>query len=304
MRWEDYTQTAMDPADDCTIWVRRRLHAQRTRPPYSTKIGAFRMPGCPAGEAAQPPVPPRPSMPAEPTPADLLRGAYGRYRANKRPPVVRPRRPGRPRERSPSAGPIRIRFRMLNDDARIQLDLFANLSVDGLSLARARSQVRARVSTPCFVDFPEPLKEGQGLREFAFPLFRNRASERPVRRHRLPDGSGRAAVDQHRLPAHRRPASGGPTRPVRDEVEEMHLRVAHTSDLVDVFETEVPAGEPTSATATPLGLAHPVPINNYSVSLNIGHYTHFTDEADGQPLDFYCLPETSRRRRRSSRRRR
>jgi len=28
MRWEDYTQTAMDPADDCTIWYGRRLHAK------------------------------------------------------------------------------------------------------------------------------------------------------------------------------------------------------------------------------------------------------------------------------------
>ena len=27
------------------------------------------------------------------------------------------------------------------------------------------------------------------------------------------------------------------------------------------------------------------------MSLNIGHYTHFTDEVDGQVLDFYCLPE-------------
>ena len=32
------------------------------------------------------------------------------------------------------------------------------------------------------------------------------------------------------------------------------------------------------------------PINNYSVSLNIGHYTHFSDEVDGRTLDFYCLP--------------
>jgi hypothetical protein len=45
MRWEDYTQTAIDPSDDCTIWyVGDYLKAGATD--YSTRIGAFRFPGC------------------------------------------------------------------------------------------------------------------------------------------------------------------------------------------------------------------------------------------------------------------
>jgi hypothetical protein len=45
LRWEDYTQTAIDPADDCTIWyVGDYFKAGATR--YSTRIGAFRLPGC------------------------------------------------------------------------------------------------------------------------------------------------------------------------------------------------------------------------------------------------------------------
>ena len=45
MRWEDYTQTAMDPSDDCTIWyVGGYLRKGATS--YSSRIGAFRMPGC------------------------------------------------------------------------------------------------------------------------------------------------------------------------------------------------------------------------------------------------------------------
>jgi len=44
-RWEDYSQTAVDPSDDCTIWyVGDYFKAGGTR--YSTRIGAFRMPGC------------------------------------------------------------------------------------------------------------------------------------------------------------------------------------------------------------------------------------------------------------------
>ncbi|HEX6942664.1 MAG TPA: hypothetical protein VF128_07030 [Gemmatimonadaceae bacterium] len=45
LRWEDYTQTAVDPSDDCTIWYvgdYLKLGAAS----YSTRIGAVRVPGC------------------------------------------------------------------------------------------------------------------------------------------------------------------------------------------------------------------------------------------------------------------
>jgi hypothetical protein len=45
LRWEDYSQTAIDPSDDCTIWyVGDYLKKDATS--YSTRIGAFRLPGC------------------------------------------------------------------------------------------------------------------------------------------------------------------------------------------------------------------------------------------------------------------
>ena len=45
IRWEDYTQTAVDPSNDCTVWyVGDYLKKEATN--YSTRIGAFRMPGC------------------------------------------------------------------------------------------------------------------------------------------------------------------------------------------------------------------------------------------------------------------
>ena len=45
LRWEDYTQTAVDPSDDCTIWyVGDYLKKDATA--YSSRIGAFRFPGC------------------------------------------------------------------------------------------------------------------------------------------------------------------------------------------------------------------------------------------------------------------
>ena len=45
MRWQDYTQTAIDPSDDCTIWyVGDYLKKGATS--YSSRIGAFRLSGC------------------------------------------------------------------------------------------------------------------------------------------------------------------------------------------------------------------------------------------------------------------
>ncbi|HET7564265.1 MAG TPA: hypothetical protein VFJ96_04675 [Gemmatimonadaceae bacterium] len=48
-RWEDYTQTAVDPSDDCTIWYVGDYYKQ-SAPIYSTRIGAFRLPGCEGGK--------------------------------------------------------------------------------------------------------------------------------------------------------------------------------------------------------------------------------------------------------------
>jgi hypothetical protein len=45
MRWEDYSQTAVDPGDDCTIWYAGDF-IKKDQTTYSSKIGAFRLPGC------------------------------------------------------------------------------------------------------------------------------------------------------------------------------------------------------------------------------------------------------------------
>jgi hypothetical protein len=44
-RWEDYAQTAIDPSDDCTIWYVGD-YVKKDATSYSSKIGAFRLPGC------------------------------------------------------------------------------------------------------------------------------------------------------------------------------------------------------------------------------------------------------------------
>jgi hypothetical protein len=44
-RWQDYSQTAVDPVDDCTIWYVGD-YVKKDATSYSSRIGAFRMSGC------------------------------------------------------------------------------------------------------------------------------------------------------------------------------------------------------------------------------------------------------------------
>src|SRR6266404_4051785 len=76
-----------------------------------------------------------------PTHADILRGEYGRYRTNNdllfydldiR---VDP-------EKRVISGRNTIRFRMLNDDSRIQLDLYDNLKVDEIVFTNPKLTVQ------------------------------------------------------------------------------------------------------------------------------------------------------------------
>lgn len=48
LRWEDYTTTAMDPSDDCTMWYVGD-YLKEGDAAYRTRIGAFRLPNCKAG---------------------------------------------------------------------------------------------------------------------------------------------------------------------------------------------------------------------------------------------------------------
>ena len=45
MRWEDYTQTALDPSDDCTIWYVGD-YLKKGEANYTSRISGLRMPGC------------------------------------------------------------------------------------------------------------------------------------------------------------------------------------------------------------------------------------------------------------------
>lgn len=45
LRWEDYTTLDIDPSDDCTFWYVGD-YFKKGAENYSTRIGAYRLPGC------------------------------------------------------------------------------------------------------------------------------------------------------------------------------------------------------------------------------------------------------------------
>ncbi|MGB7434109.1 MAG: hypothetical protein WBW49_01725, partial [Candidatus Acidiferrum sp.] len=100
-----------------------------------------------------------PSPAGPPTRADLLRGAYGPYRANNHllsydlDVRVNP-------EKKTISGNNTIRFRMLQDSTRLQLDLHPALQVDKI-LQGVMPLQYVRDSGAVFVDFPETLHAGQ-----------------------------------------------------------------------------------------------------------------------------------------------
>jgi hypothetical protein len=46
-RWGDYSAMSVDPVDDCTFWYTGEYYAITSPRGWSTRIGNFKMPGCP-----------------------------------------------------------------------------------------------------------------------------------------------------------------------------------------------------------------------------------------------------------------
>ena len=244
------------------------------------------------GAAAQTP---RPAAPQAPTRADVLRGEYGPYRANNDllsydlSVRVDP-------EKKFISGRNTIRFRMLQGGSRIQLDLFANLAVDRITSGGAVLKYE-RVLNTVYVDFPEPLKKG---RTYAIDFF---YSGNPTETGRFggiafkKDTAGKHWINT--ACQHVGASVWWPNKDqYRDEVESMRLSVAIPNHLVDVSNGRFVGKTDLGDGYTRWDWRIHAPINNYSVSLNIGDYVHFADRANGRTLDYFVLPASLEKARR------
>ncbi len=219
---------------------------------------------------------------------DLLRGGYGPYRSNndllfydldiRVDPVGKS-----------ITGNNKIRFRMLSDGQRIQIDLHPALHIDRI-LFRSNALHYRRELGSVFIDFPQELKKGhtytidfyysgtplQGSRFGGFTFGKDPAG-RPWIYSACEDVG--ASVwwpnkDQW-----------------RDEVKEMKISVAAPNGLMDVSNGKFMGKKDLGDGYTRWDWHVHYPINNYDVAVNIGDYRHFSDRLGHLPLDFYALPE-------------
>jgi aminopeptidase N len=241
-----------------------------------------------------PPAPPATATPPQipagfrpPTRADILRGEYGRYRANNDLLFYHLDVRIDPEKKS-IAGKNTIRFKMLEDDTRIQLDLYANLNVDKIVMGTAPLKYEREINT-VWVDFPSTLKAG---REYAIDFY---YSGNPREQGRF--GGMSYSKDPSGTPWIFTACEGQgasiwwPNKDQwRDEVERMQISVAIPNGLVDVSNGKFSGKTDLGDGYTRWDWKVNYPINNYSVSVNIGNYVHFEDKLGDLPLDFYVLP--------------
>ncbi len=224
--------------------------------------------------------------------ADRLRGGYGPYRANNdllsyhldiR---VNP-------EQKFLQGKNTIRFRMLKDGRRIQLDLHSALKVDKILLGTQTLKYR-REAGAVFVDFPQTLKAGS---EYTIDFL---YSGHPVETGRFGAITFRKDPTGHPWVNTACEETGAsvwwPNKDQwRDEVESMQISVAVPNGLVDVSNGKFMGSTDLGDGYTRWDWLVHYPINNYDVSLNIGNYVHFSDHLGTLPMDFYVLPEDKAR---------
>jgi aminopeptidase N len=228
------------------------------------------------------------------TEADRLLGGYGPYRANNDllyyhlDVRVDP-------EKQFLSGKNLIRFKMLEDGKRIQLDLvtafqIGKILLDGAKGAPTNLHYERAAGRTVYVDFPKTLRKGQIYTiEFYY-------SGHPVEMGRFggivfrKDPMGRPLVN---TACEEEGASvWWPNKDQwRDEVENMDISVEAPSDLVEVSGGRFQGKEDLHDGYTRWNWRVQYPINNYDVSLNIGTYVHFGGNSGDLTLDYYVFPE-------------
>jgi aminopeptidase N len=225
---------------------------------------------------------------------DKLLGGYGPYRANNDLLYYHLHVRVDPAKQFLS-GMNAIRFRMLEDGTRIQLDLVPTFQIDGISLESAHGAAlpltyERIAGRTIYVDFPSTLRKGQvytvDFHYSGHPVEMGRFGGFVFRK----DPMGRPLVN---TACEEEGASvWWPNKDQwRDEVESMDISVEAPSDLVEVSNGRFQGKTDLHDGFTRWDWKVHYPINNYDVSLNLGTYTHFSDSYKGLSLDYFVFPE-------------
>ena len=227
-----------------------------------------------------------------PSPEDLLIGAYGPYRANND--LLFYHLDLRvDTEQKFIRGTNTIRFKMLEDGTRIQLELYPTLAIDGIELGRTALQYEREGAT-VFVDFPKTLRAG---RTYSIDFH---YSGHPVETGRFGCFTFKKDPAGHPWINTACEETGAyvwwPNKDQwRDEPQQgMEIDVAVPNGLMDVSNGKFAGKKDLGDGYTCWKWRVHYPINNYDVALNIGDYVHFggkfKDKFRRLALDYYVLP--------------
>jgi aminopeptidase N len=228
-----------------------------------------------------------------PTGYDMLRGAYGPFRANNDLLYYHLNIRVDP-EKQWISGKNTIRFRMLKDGKRIQIDLRDALTIDKILLG-AEVLKYERDNGAVFIDFPETLHAG---RVYSIDFYYSGHPEETGRFGGMTfkkDPAGRVWINT---------ACEGTGASMwwpdkdqwKDEGQSMDISVAVPNGLMDVSNGKFVGKTDLGDGYTRWDWHVSYGINNYDVSLNIGDYVHFGEEMDEPSgaklaMDYYVLPE-------------
>ncbi len=222
-----------------------------------------------------------------PSHADLLRGGYGELRANNDLLSYDLNVRIDPAKKF-IGGKNTIKFKMLRDGARIQLDLTDTLRVEKILLGKTELKYE-RDSGAVFVDFPKTLKRGK---TYAVVFFYSGYPKEIGRFGGMTFKKDPAGRDWITTSCEDDGASiWWPNKDQwRDEVRSMRLRIAVPNGLMDVSNGRLAGKKDLGDGYTEWDWQVHYPINSYDVALNIASYTHFSDKLGSLSLDYYVLP--------------
>jgi len=218
----------------------------------------------------------------------MLRGAYGPFRANNDLLYYHLTVRVDPEQKYLS-GKNTIRFRMLRDGSRIQIDLQEPLEIDKILYGSTPLKYE-RDSGAVFIDFPQTLRTGQVYSIDFYYSGHPRTTGRFGGITFKTDPAGHPWINT---------ACEGIGASIwwpnkdqwRDEVQDMDISVEIPDGLVDVSNGRFVGKTDLGDGYTRWDWHVHYPINNYDVSLNIGDYVHFGDKLGNLTLDFYALPQ-------------
>ncbi|MDQ2833165.1 MAG: M1 family metallopeptidase [Acidobacteriota bacterium] len=234
-------------------------------------------------------------VPAQTTPqldaasrANSLIGGYGPYRQNNDLLFYHLTLRVDP-EKKYISGTNTIRFKMLQDGTRIQLELYPTLQIDGIEVGKTTLKYE-RDGPTVFVDFPKTLHAGHTYSiDFHY-------SGHPMETGRFGCFTFKKDTAGHPWINTACEETGAyvwwPNKDQwRDEPQKgMEIDVAVPNGLMNISNGRFVGKKDLGDGYTQWDWRVHYPINNYDVALNIGDYVHFGDNYHGLSLDYYVLP--------------